>query len=54
MYSNSNIENDQFNRMQNKIKDTIDSMVSNNHIINPCNNSSPTDNNNTDNNNKFY
>jgi len=40
MYNNSNYEKDQFNSIQNKIKETIDSMVVNNHISNTSNNSS--------------
>ena len=50
MYDQLNSENDDFNRMQQKIKDTIDSMVTDTHVYNPANNSSP-DNTNVDNNN---
>lgn len=35
MYDQFNSENNDFNRMQQKIKDTIDSMISDNHIYNP-------------------
>lgn len=39
MYTNSNYNDDQFTRMQNKIKDAIDSMVTQNHIYNKTDNS---------------
>lgn len=49
MYNQFSSENDDFNRMQQKIKDTIDSMVTDTHAYNPPTNSSP-DSTNVDNN----
>lgn len=51
MYNSFNSENDEFNRMQEKIKSTIESIVANNHIYNPPVNSSF--NNINDVNNKY-
>lgn len=50
MYDQSNSENDDFNRMQQKIKDTIESMVTDTHIYNPPTSSS-SDNTSEDNEN---
>lgn len=47
MYTDINSQNDEFNRMQEKIKDTIESIVANPHISNPICNSS-AENSHTD------
>lgn len=39
MYTDSNYNDDEFTRMQEKIKDAIDSMVTQNHIYNKTDNS---------------
>ncbi len=44
MYTNINSRDDEFNRMQEKIKDTIESIVTNPHISNTSLNSSVSEN----------
>ncbi|WP_294153226.1 hypothetical protein [uncultured Clostridium sp.] len=44
MYTDSNYNDDEFSRMQEKIKDAIDNMVTQNHIYNKTDNSDSSQN----------
>ncbi len=48
MYTDINSRDDEFNRMQEKFKNTIESIVTNPHISNTIYNSSNTENTHTE------